>query len=51
MENRKKILIYLIILAIIDILIPIPIMSKILIYVFIEKPEWLKNLVAEVYKS
>jgi hypothetical protein len=51
MENRNKYLIYLILIALVDMLIPIPIMSIILIYVLMQKPPWFKNLVAEIYKS
>jgi hypothetical protein len=49
MKSNKKVLIYLIIIAIFDAIIPIPIMALILIYIVVEKPEWFKNLVAEVY--
>jgi hypothetical protein len=51
MKSETKILIYLIILAVIDIIIPIPIMALILIYVLLEKPPWFKGVVLEIYKS
>ena len=49
MKKRTEILVYLIVFAIIDIVIPIPITAIILIYVLLEKPEWFKKLVSEIY--
>jgi len=46
---KNKILIYLIIIAIVDTIIPIPIMALTLIYVVLEKPAWFKKMVSEVY--
>jgi hypothetical protein len=51
MKSNKKVLIYLIIIAIFDAIIPIPVMALILIYVVVEKPEWFKKIVAEVYTT
>ena len=51
MKTTNKILIYLIIFAIIDVLIPIPITALLLIYVLREKPEWFKNLVTRIYSA
>jgi len=50
MKTSKKILICLILFAIIDTVIPVPITSIILIYVLLEKPDWFKNLVREIYQ-
>jgi hypothetical protein len=49
MKTNKKILTYLIIIAIVDIIIPIPIMAIILLYVVAEKPKWFKDLVTDLY--
>jgi hypothetical protein len=48
-KKNKKVLTLLIVIAIFDTLIPIPILGIILIYVAIEKPAWFKNVVTEVY--
>ena len=49
MKTNKRVLTYLIIIAIFDTIIPIPIMALTLIYVVAEKPSWFKKLVTEVY--
>ena len=51
MKTSNKILINLIIFAIIDTVIPIPITAILLIYVLTEKPEWFKNLVIRIYNA
>lgn len=51
MNLKKKILLFLIIFAIVDIIIPIPIMTLILIYVLFEKPVWFKTMVLDIYKT
>jgi hypothetical protein len=50
MKKSTKVLIYLVILAVLDMVIPIPFTALILIYVILEKPVWFKNLVADIYK-
>jgi len=49
MKSTRKILIYLIIIAIIDTILPLPIMALTLIYVVVERPAWFKNLVSQLY--
>lgn len=49
MKTKTKILVYLSILALLDMIIPIPFTSLMLIYVVLEKPAWFKDLVAEIY--
>jgi hypothetical protein len=49
MKSNTKILIYLVILAICDIIIPIPFTTILLIYVLLERPLWFKKLVTEIY--
>jgi len=51
MKTNTKILIYLSILALFDMIIPIPFTAIMLIYVIIEKPAWFKNLVTDIYNS
>ncbi|MEJ2168995.1 MAG: hypothetical protein P8X90_26050 [Desulfobacterales bacterium] len=51
MKTTHRILIYLIIFAIIDTVIPIPLTALLLIYVLTEKPEWFKNLVTRIYNA
>jgi len=51
MKTTNRILIYLIIFAIIDTVIPIPLTALLLIYVLTEKPEWFKNLVTRIYSA
>jgi hypothetical protein len=51
MNIQTKILIFLIILGIIDMVIPVPILGVILIYVVAQKPPWFADAVSEIYKS
>ena len=51
MKKNSRILIYLILFAAVDTIIPVPITALMLIYVLSEKPEWFKDLVARVYDS
>ena len=50
MKTTNKILIFLVVMALIDIIIPIPIAVFMLIYVLYQKPLWFKDLVEEVYR-
>ena len=49
MKTKTKVLLSLIILALIDIVIPLPITGLILIYVLLEKPGWFREMVNEIY--
>jgi lipopolysaccharide/colanic/teichoic acid biosynthesis glycosyltransferase len=51
MKTKTKILIYLIIFAIVDLVIPFPITAVILIYVLFEKPGWFKDYVTDIYEK
>ena len=51
MSLITKLLVSLIVLAIIDVVIPIPIATIILIYVIFQKPDWFLEMVNEVYGS
>jgi hypothetical protein len=49
MKTNTKIIIYLLILALLDMIIPIPFTALMLIYVILEKPAWFRNLVTDIY--
>ena len=51
MSIQTKILIFLIILGIVDMVIPVPILGLILIYVVAQKPPWFADAVAKIYNS
>lgn len=51
MKTATKIIIYLSILAVLDAIIPIPFTTIMLIYVVLEKPEWFKNVVTDIYDT
>lgn len=50
-KTRTKILLYLLLFAVIDTVIPVPITAIVLISVLFNKPEWFKNLVSEIYST
>ncbi len=47
---KTQILINLIVLAIVDTLIPIPITAMVLIMVLFQKPKWFKDWVDRIYR-
>ena len=49
MNTKSRLLLYIIVLAVLDAIIPIPFSALILLYVLIEKPTWFKNWVDEIY--
>ena len=49
MNLKTKIFIFLIVLALVDIVIPIPFTSILLIYILVEKPAWFRQMVYDVY--
>ena len=51
MRKNTKMLIYLIVLAVLDMIIPIPFTALILIYVIFERPPWFMNLATEIYRT
>ena len=51
MTIKTKCLIVLVLLAIVDMLIPLPIIGTLLIYVLLQRPSWFKNVVTEIYSS
>lgn len=51
MKKNKKLIIYLSIISLLDMVIPIPFTALMLIYVILEKPAWFKELVTDIYNS
>ena len=51
MKTKTKTLLYISILALLDMVIPIPFTALILIYVILEKPLWFTDLYNEIYKA
>lgn len=49
--KRSRLLGYLILFAVLDLVIPFPITVSVLIYVLYEKPPWFKELVDGVYRE
>jgi hypothetical protein len=50
MSTKTKILIYLVLLAVIDAVIPLPITAMILTMVVFQKPAWFREWVDEIYR-
>lgn len=49
MKTKTQILVYLIGLAFLDMIIPIPFSAFLLIYVLLETPPWFERLVVQIY--
>ncbi len=49
MEPQTKYLIILLGLGLVDVFIPVPIVSLILIYVLLQRPGWFRSIVRQVY--
>jgi hypothetical protein len=49
MDYRTKVLAGLIALALVDVVIPVPVIGLILMYVIFAKPLWFSDLVAQIY--
>jgi hypothetical protein len=49
MNPKSKTLLWLVLLALVDTFIPIPITALILIYVVTERPPWFTSLVDDIY--
>jgi hypothetical protein len=47
---RTQLLVYLILLALVDTLIPVPFTAIVLLYVLFQKPQWFREWVDEVYR-
>ena len=51
MKLKNTLLVYLIVLAVLDMVIPIPFTAILLIYVLLEKPDWFRNWINTIYKT
>lgn len=51
MSLKTQILINLIVLAIVDTVVPIPITAMVLIMVLFQKPKWFKEWVDKIYRQ
>ena len=51
MATKTQFLIYILLLAVFDTVIPIPIAALVLIHVLYQKPRWFREWVDEVYRS
>ena len=49
MNTKAKLLVYLIALAIIDAVIPVPIIGLLLIYIVFARPAWFSSLTDQIY--
>ena len=49
MGLKTKLFISLIVLALVDMVIPIPFAAILLLYVLIEKPPWFRKMVRDIY--
>lgn len=49
MTIKTKCIITLILLAMVDAVIPFPIIGAILIYVLLQRPPWFRNVVTDIY--
>lgn len=51
MSTKNQVLIYIIVLAVFDTIIPIPITALVLIHVLYQKPTWFREWVEKIYRS
>ena len=51
MSIKTKVLVVLILLAVIDAVIPFPILGAYLIYIVLQRPPWFTNVVREIYEA
>jgi len=51
MKLKTQLLIGLVILAVLDMVIPIPFTALLLLYVLLEKPPWCGRWTSEIYES
>jgi hypothetical protein len=51
MTIKTKCLIALILLAMVDMVIPLPIIGALLIYILLQRPPWFRNVVTDIYSS
>jgi len=51
MKTKTRILIGLAVLALFDVIIPVPLTAFLLIYVLYQKPRWFSDLVEKTYRG
>ena len=51
MSTKTQVLIYILVLAVFDTVIPIPLTALVLVHVLYQKPRWFRELIDEVYRS
>ena len=51
MKLETKLLVYLVVLAVVDLVVPIPITAALLIYTVIAKPPWFLSMVQQVFDA
>jgi hypothetical protein len=51
MSTKNQVLIYIIVMAVFDTIIPIPITALVLIHVLYQKPRWFRDWVEDIYRS
>ena len=51
MSTKNQVLVYVLVLAVFDTIIPIPITALVLIHVLYQKPRWFREWVEKVYRS
>lgn len=51
MASKSKLLVYVLLLSIVDMVVPVPILGIILVYVVLEKPAWFYDTVRRIYKA
>jgi hypothetical protein len=51
MSKRTRYLLWLIALAIFDIIIPLPLTAALMMFVVLRRPSWFREMVSDVYES
>jgi hypothetical protein len=51
MSQKSWILLYIVVLAVFDTIIPIPMTAFVLVHVLYRKPQWFRQWVEEIYGS
>jgi hypothetical protein len=50
MSKKTQVLVYVLILAVCDTIIPIPITAIVFIYVIFQKPQWFRDWIEQIYR-
>jgi len=51
MSMKTQLIVALILMGVVDVVIPIPITSLVLIYVVVQRPPWFKDIVRKIYRA